>query len=156
MSEPREFLIVRDVQAALRAISVSAGAYTSVADAAVKLDPNASIEDLIRPDGPRPFVLIELKPDGWEYSPANQVRLTLPMVVHWVSESVPTDDKSRLQTYLRGCADVERALAVDISRGGLAYDTRITERTLDLSMPGSQVWAQIAIEVRVHREFGQP
>lgn len=156
MTEPKEFLIVQSVQAALQAIKVSSGAYYTVAASAVKLDPNASIEDLIRPDGPRPFVLIELKPDVWEYSPANQTTLTLPMVVHWISDSTPTDDASRLKTYLRGCADVEKALAVDIARGGLAVDTRITERSMDLSMAGAQVWAQIGIQIRSHRTVGEP
>lgn len=156
MPEPRELLIVQSVQTALLAIAVAGGYYSTVAAGAVKLDPNASVESLMRPDGPRPFVLLELKPDTWEYSPANQVKLTLPMVVHWVSDSTPTDDTSRLQVYLRGCADVEKALAVDITRGGLAYDTRVVSREMDLAMDGAQVWAQIGIEIRVNREFGAP
>lgn len=162
MAEPSEFLIVQNLQAALQAISTLTGSHYSVASTAVKLDPNANIEAMLRPsefgEPPRvwPMVLIELKPDAWEYDPANRVKLTLPMTIHWVSESVPTDDKSLLQTFLRGCADVERAIAADITRGGAAYDTRITGRTLDLSLAGSRVWAQIETEIRLRRDFGTP
>jgi hypothetical protein len=154
--EPIDYRIVKNLQAALLAISTTAGYHYDVAALAVKLDPNHDAESLIAPDGPRPFILLELGKERWEYFPAFQVRITVPVTVHWVSESVPTDDDSRMQTYLRGCADVERAIAVDISRGGLATDHRINGRTLDLAVDGAQVWAMVETEVRINRTYGAP
>lgn len=156
MSEPRELQVLQHLQAALQAISVAGGSYYDLAALAVKLDPNVNVESLIAPDGPRPFIVLEWKPDAWEYAPASQLRLTLKPVVHWVSESVPTDDTSRLQTFLRGCADVERAIAQDTSRGGLAVDTRIVGRTLDLAVDGAQVWAVVDVEIHTRRTYGSP
>lgn len=157
MPEPIDFQIVQDLQAALGAMSVSTGYHYTVAVTAVKLDPNHEVEDIIAPTGPRPFVILELTPDeGWEYQPAEQLVFRLPLTIHWVSDSTPTDDASRMQTYLRGCADVERAITRDITRGGLAQDTRLVKRTFDTAVDGAQVWAQIDLEIFVYRTYGAP
>lgn len=156
MSEPLELRLVQAVQTAIRAITVAGGYFYTVEADAVKLDPNASVEELMRPNGDRPFVLIEVQPDEWEYSPANQCKLITRLVLHWVSDSTPTDDTSRLQTYYRGCADLEKALAADISLGGLAVDVRITERSVDYQLNGAQVWAKVAVDIRSHRTVGVP
>lgn len=157
MAEPLELQIVQSVQAALQAISVAGGYYYDVVASAVKLDPNQAVEDLIAPAGPRPFVIVEVKPDGeWVYEPSNRLRLVQKLTLHWVSASTPTDDTSRLQTFYRGCADVERSIAADHSRGGLAVDTRITGRTLDLAVDGAQVWASIDVDVLSRRTYGAP
>jgi hypothetical protein len=155
-ADPIEFRIIQNLLAALQAITVAGGYHYTVAATAVKLDPNQGIEALIAPGGPRPFVLIEVTPETWQYWPASQVELALPVKIHWVSESTPTDDASRLQTYWRGCADVEKTIAVDISRGGLATDTRITQRTLETVPDGSEVWAAIDVAMKLHRTYGQP
>lgn len=157
MPDPIEYQVIRNLQQALQAISVAGGYHFDVQGTAVKLDPNHKIEDLVAPDGPRPFVLLDLTPpERWDYQPASQVRLALPLTIHWVSDSVPTADESKMQTYLKGCADVEQALAVDVTRGGLAVDTRIVRRTLDSSVDGSQVWALIDTEINLHRTYGRP
>jgi hypothetical protein len=156
MSDPIEYAVVRNLQAALQAIAVSAGFHYNVADIAVKLDPNHKVEDFITPDGPRPFIILELKPEDWSYQPAGRVVLVVPVTIHWVCESTPEEDESRLRTYLCGCADVERAIAKDISRGGLVVDTRIVKRTCDESTEGTQVWAMIDVEIRLHRIYGAP
>ena len=156
MPEPIEFRIVQNLQAALQAIALGAGYHYDVHAVAVKLDPNSAVEALTAPGGPRPLLLIEVKPGPWQYSPASQVKRVLPMTVHWVSESTPTDDVSRMQTFFRGCADVEQAITVDLSRGGLAADTRIIRQNFDTAVDGSQVWGQNEIEVHLHRTFGQP
>lgn len=155
-AESIDYQVVRNLQSALQAITVAGGYHFTVAATAVKLDPNHAVESLVAPDGPRPFVLLEIMADRWEYAPARQLELTLPVTIHWVSDSVPTTDESRLQTYLRGCADVERAIAVDITRGGLAMDTRVVKRTFDTMVDGAQVWGLIEVLMEIHRTYGQP
>lgn len=156
MPEPIEFQILQNLQTALLAIAENDGYHYDVVDSAVKLDPNGDVEALIAPDGPRPFVILQVDPEDWQYFPAREIELRMPVTVHWVSDSTPTDDKSRLQTFFRGCADVERAIAQDITRGGRAFDTTMTRRTLDLAVDGAQVWARIELAINVHRTFGQP
>lgn len=156
MLEPIEYRILANLQAALQQITVGGGYHYDVLGTAVKLDPNQDVEALIEPGGPRPFVVIELAPERWEYFPADQLRLALPMTIHWVHESSPEADESRTLTYLRGCADVEQALAIDPGRGGLATDTRITKRTFEGAVDGSQVWGMVDITITLHRTYGQP
>lgn len=154
--EPIEFQIVQHLQAALLAMTVAGGYHYTMAASAVKLDPNSDIESLIAPNGPRPFSIIELGKQVREYQPSEQVRLVIPLVIHWVSDSSPTDDASRMQTFFRGVADVERAIAADVTRGGLAVDTRIVSPTFDTSSDGAQVWAQIDTEITIYRTYGVP
>ena len=156
MLEPIEFLIVQDLQSALRQIATSRGYHYDVASMAVKLDPNHNVEQLIAPDGPRPYVILEVGREAWQYHPAMELRLTLPMTVHWVSDSTPTDYDSRMQTFFRGCADVERAITQDLSRGGRATDTRIVGRTFDTAVEGAQVWAMVDLSISLLRTYGQP
>lgn len=157
MPEPIAYQIVLTLQQALQAIAVASGYHFDVAATAVKLDPNQDIESLIAPDGPRPFILLELPPQPPpEYHPAGQIRQVLPVTVHWVSDAIPTDDTSRMLTFFRGLADVERAVAVDPTRGGLAVDTRIGQQSFDTAVDGAQVWAQIEIEISLHRTYGAP
>ena len=156
MSEPIEYLVIRNLQAALQAISVTGGYHYDVSDAAVKLDPNVAVESLVHPSFTRPLILIEVVPERWAYQPASALKLFLPLTIHWVSDSTPTTDESRMQTFFRGCADVEQAIAEDVGRGGLASDTRIVKRLFDTAVEGSRVWAQIYIEIWLHRVYGSP
>jgi hypothetical protein len=154
--EPSEFHILVNLRDALRNIKVTSGYHFDVEDVAVKLDPNADVESLIAPGGPRPFVVIEVRPDVWAYSPSKRVNLTLPMAIHWVSDASPTDDESRMLTFFRGCADVERAIAADVSRGGLAIDTTVIERAYSTAIDGAQVWAINKVQILTRRIYGQP
>lgn len=157
MPEPNEYLAIRNLQAALLAISVSGGYHFDVAQLAVKLDPNQGVAALIAPDGPRPFMVLEVKPDKWEYFPASEVRIVIPATVHWVGESLlPENDEARVQMYFRAVADIERALAKDNGRGGHVIDTRIIRRQYDTAVDGAQVWAMVDLEMPLRREYGQP
>lgn len=171
MPEPIDFRIVQNLQTALRAISTTAtpAYHHTVASLAVKLDADHNVEDLISsmvssdPQSPiRPFILLELLPDGpWEYQPADQLLFELPFTVHFVNDSDPTIDDALLQEYLRACADVEQAIAVDHARGTdeagqpLAVDTRIVSREMH-ELSGAMVWTSVTATVRLYREYGKP
>lgn len=156
MPEPNEYLALVALQTALKAMAVADGYHFDVAGLAVKLDPDVDVASIVPPGGNRPFVILEVKPDSAEYQPAKQLRLTLPVTVHWIADSEPTDDASRLLTFFRGCADVERAIGGDITLGGTVTYTGIVRRTFDTSVDGAQVWAQIDVQLRVHRTYGAP
>jgi hypothetical protein len=155
MSEPTEFLIVQQLQAALLAISVATGYHHDLDALAVKLDPNQNVEALIGETALRPFIVLELTPDVFQYQAAMRTRLTLPITIHAIHDADTTDDEALLRTYLRLCADVEQALTQDISRGGRAVDTRILTRKLQ-ALDGRQVWAMVDTEITVIRGYGVP
>lgn len=165
MPEPIEYRVFLDLQAALRQIAIHNGYFHDVAGTAVKLDPNQGVEELVNPDGLRPFIVIEKKPERWEYSGSqdevggvlrDQFLLTLPVVIHWINASDPTIDESRMQTFFRGCADIEQAIGMDRERGGLAVETRIVQRTYDEAFDSAQVWAMVEAEIKIYRTFGLP
>ena len=158
MAEPREYLIVRNLQDVLGRIAARDGYHYDVQAMAVKLDPDNDVEALIVPEGPRPFVLLETfmddGPEDWEFQPAGVVQLTMPVSIYWVSEADQTRDEERIAVFLRGCADVERAIAADHSRGGLAVDTRIRRRRFRGA--GAEVWAVVDVDILVIRQYGEP
>lgn len=156
MPEPIKFRVVQNLQTALRAISVASGYHYNVASVAVKLDPNQANDAVHAPGGDRPLLLIQVNPERRDYQPAGELREVLPIVVHWVNESDAANDDSRMQTFFRGCADVEQAIAQDLGRGGLAIDTRIVKCINNDDLDGSQVWAQIEIEIPLFRQYGLP
>ncbi|MDP1570342.1 MAG: hypothetical protein Q8L86_10085 [Vicinamibacterales bacterium] len=155
-STPVEYRVVRSLQSAIAAIAAGSTYWHTVASTAVKLDPNHKVEELIAPDGPRPFVLIDVQPERWSYPQSGQARLVMPITLHWIGESDRTVDESRDEVFFKACADLEAAIAVDVTRGGLAVDTRIVRRTLDDGMDGGQVWAIVETEVALHRTYGRP
>src|SRR5688572_10784362 len=100
MSEPREYLIVRSLQDALSRIATRDGYHYDVQAMAVKLDPDNEVEALIVPGGPRPFVLLEAfaddSPEDWEFHPAGEIQLSMPVTIHWASEADQRRDEERL------------------------------------------------------------
>ena len=157
MSEPLEFRIIQNLQTALRAISVANGYHHDIAAFAVKLDPDQDVESLIPGDEAlRPFMILALSPDAYEYvEKPIRILLRMPFIIHVVHNTDPKVDDSKLLTYLRLCADVETAIAIDIERGALATDTRIFEREMH-ELAGQQVWAMVKGEIREHRTYGAP
>jgi hypothetical protein len=153
--EPITFRVVQNLQAALEAISIVGGYFHDVAQTAVKLDPNVNVETLIGDQRLRPFVIIEVGPEPFEYQPAKRLKQRIPIVIHAVHDSDPADDSSWLKTFTRLCADVEQAITKDISRGGVASDTRVVTTEFK-SFDGQLVWAFVSIEIVVHRTYGAP
>lgn len=167
MPEPIDYRVMANLKASLQAIATSAGYYYDVDNGAVKLDADHGVEAMLEPTGPRPCVLVELRNESWEYHPAGQVLYTLPVTVHWfhrsaplvdvlLGEPSPPHDEDRMQMFYRGCADVEKALTADTSRGDLVPDTRITDRRWNPVNGGNDVWAELDVEMRVYRAYGVP
>lgn len=155
INRPIEFGVIKDLQAALQAIDQADGYHHTVTAASVKLDPNESAESQRASGGQRPYIMIELGEDAHDQAERPMgVQLELPLIVHWIHDAADNDDDSLLLTYLQGCSDVEKAIAIDVSRGGRASNTRITSRRLEFT--GSEVWALIGVVVRLRRGFGEP
>ena len=160
MADPQDYRAVLNLQAALLAISVAGGFNFNVAATAVKLDPDHAAEQNAAADGVRPLLLIVPPVDQaetWEFQPARRVRVTHSFEIHWVGDSVVTEDASRIHNFYLACQDIERAITQDISRGGVAADTRITGRRFDTSteVRADRVWAVVTVQIVIHRQYGQ-
>lgn len=155
MHEPRDYLAMVALQAALQAISVGGGYYYDVRGTFVKLDPDHGVEELIEATAARPLIFLELQPEQWEYTGAQSLKVRQPVLIHWISESRPDRDADPLQTFLRGCADVERAITRDLTLGGTVRDIKITGRLFNRDL-GSEVWAIVNTVMVIHRVFGEP
>ncbi len=153
--DPIEFRIVQNLQSALKNISKSGGYHHDIDALAVKLDPNHDVESLIGEEPLLPFLALEYGPQVFEYQPASQIITIVPLTIHAVGDSDTEDDDSLMLTYLTLCADVEQAIAVDTTRGGLATDTRIVDRFIH-EIAGRRVWAENRCQIRIYRTYGAP
>lgn len=158
MAVPREYLIVLNIQAALQAMRTRDGYHFNVEQIAIKLDANDDVESRIGDYAVRPFTVLQVNPDGWKVggSRPNRADIVMPMTIFWMNETEDQTDTGRMLMFYQGFADVERALARDITRGSLAQDTLITSRTMRDREAGAQVWAQVDFEVRTCRTYGEP
>lgn len=162
MSEPNEYLAIRTLRDNFAAISTARGFYYDVLPTAVSIDPVAQWESMLRPDGPRPVILIERGEESWSFSAGDQVekggvRLSMPLTVHHIVERVPEADDDRMQLHYRGCADIERAVALDPSLGGTIFETLITKRSIDYERSGgTRVWSLIDLTLDCFRDYGHP
>lgn len=159
--DPIEFRIITNMQTALQSIRRVDGYHHDLESVAVRLDPNYDIEALVgeatvEADSPlRPFIVLVTSPDLFDYYPSKQLRLLMPFIIHAVNDSDPTDDQELQKTYFKLCADVETAIAIDVTRGALATDTRILEREMHEPI-GQLVWSMIKGEIRLQRTYGAP
>jgi len=155
MSEPLDFQILANLKAALLAISIAGGYHYDVAAGAVKIDPATDLDALLAPGGPRPFYGIELGTDSKEYYPSDQMKVTRQFKVFVVHDSDPADDDDFMRVHLRCCADVEKAVRADASRGGIAMETLITNATF-VTLYAPKVWTEVDLDVTLYRTNGQP
>jgi hypothetical protein len=81
------------------------------------------------------------------------VKLALPIRVHWFGEGEATNDEELRQMAYRAYADIEKAIAVDITLGQLAVDTRVVQRAAVFD--GSAVWVAVDLMVKVIRTYGE-
>lgn len=155
-NDPISLAVLKNLRDTLQAISTASGYHTTVPAGAVKFDIDQDVESLVDPDGPRPFVLIEVLAESREYFPAGEVRCVYPVKVHWVTDATDDSDDAKLTLFCQGAADIEKAIAVDPSRGGVASDTRIVRSLYDSSVEGLRVWGTTEITISVRRTYGQP
>lgn len=157
MPNPLTHDVLLNLQTTLQAISVAGGYHFDVDDDAVSLDPDKHIELLTGSSLRAPFYIIEAPPGRrFDYHPANQLRQVLTVNVTGAHEATPLQPQTKLLRYEQLCADVERAVAVDHTRGGLATDTRVMDQQMGVIVGGQRVLAIIELEVRLYRTFGSP
>lgn len=157
MAEPISYRILLNLQDALQAISKSGGYWFNVGDDAVSIDPVDAIEVILGRTVQSPFMVVEAGPSGRpNYQPAEQMIELLPASIIAAADAKQLDPVARIQTYERLCADIEKAVTEDHTRGGLATDTRITSKQMNVNTGSVRVLAVVQLEIRVYREYGAP
>jgi hypothetical protein len=164
MTEPLGYQILLNLQSALRSISTGAGYFFTADSGAVSIDPVDVIEIVLGRAASSPFIVIELGVEGRPtYQPASQMLEFLPFNVIAFANATHNDPVSRAKIYEQLCADVEKALLADLagpgsgmSRGGLATDTRVTGKQMQVTTGSLRVVAIVQVEVKTYREYGKP
>lgn len=160
MPEPIEYDIVLDYQTALRTISVAGGYFNDVDSASVSIDPADHLEVLTGTLARFPFFIIEISPARrLRYLPAKQMIEVIPIDITAAAEATQLVATSRVQTFERLAADIEKALTVDITRGDRVSETKIVDKQMGMMVgggSGQRIIAVIQTEVRLHREYGKP
>lgn len=147
------------IKTVLQAISIAGGYFYDVDDAAVMLDPDQSTEAIIKPNGPRPLIVIRAgsSSDAWGFTPSDQVKVILPVSIVWENRATAGVDASRVEMFAKGSADIERALTRDRSLGidGVC-DVLIQNRTLLVADSGLDLRIEMQVNVELYRTYGEP
>ncbi len=149
--------IVVNLQAALQAITAPTY-FNTVKPTSVVLDPVAldvvSTTEL-------PFLVVGhrievIGPRLYTSRPVS-IKIRRRIVIEAVLDAPGTDFAHKLTAIQQLVADVETALTVDVTRGGLALDTRVEDETLYVGLATqSRCYVEIPVEVTFGRKHGQP
>lgn len=157
MAESIEYQVLLDVQSTLQGISVAGGYHFDVDADAVSLDPQDHMEIMRPTSGLTPFFVIEVSPNRTiEYFQADQIREIVPIDITCAASTEQTDRLDRIRVFERLCKDVETALAVDVTRGGLVGHHQIENKQMGIMVGSDRVFAIVETTVRLHRTYGAP
>lgn len=149
--------VLEHICAAIRAMTIAGGYHWNVQYDSVRTD---AVNLVGVPHEQRPLFVVEFSPDGRRaYEPANQVVDDLKVLVSAivdVEEEIiaPT---AKHATGLVLAADLERALTMDITRGGWCGDTRLAmpELLIGTGRDPSVVVVQEVECFHLHRPYGE-
>ena len=104
-----------------------------------------------------PFFIVEVSPNrGIEYFPASQLLELIPIDITAAHDAEPLVATSRLSRFQQLCADIEKAVTVDVTRGGRVVDTLIRDKQMGMMVGGQRVIAVVQLELRLYRTYGAP
>lgn len=128
----------------------------TVVSSSVTLDPAKNL--LTAPAGDGPWYQIEPVPDGSiEYFPALQLVHEFRINITGRHTADPSTPEGKVDVWESMIEDLEKVLAVDITRSGLVVDTRMAGEPRPFVGVGSDaVFVVFPIQCRLHRTSGLP
>lgn len=156
MADPQRLLIQQDLATALRAMTVAGGYTYTVQAGSVTLDP-VSLETV--PPGMLPACYVHADTGSErQFQPADRIKDRYRYTIVWRADAVGHDMDRKTKVFERMSADLEKALTVDITRGGHAIDTRLDPPDAPLMQLGA---GQVVIGVQTltvvtRHVYGQP
>lgn len=158
MTEPIEYRILLNARDSLQAISQSGGYFFTAEAGSVSVDPIDTIDIILGRAAASPSFVVEVGSAGRPtYQPASQILELIPVnIIAFANSDQQQDPVAKTKVYERLCADIEKAMTADITRGGMATDTRIIGRQMQVTTGSVRVVALVQLEVRVYRTYGAP
>lgn len=149
-------LALRRLRAVLQGINGSAGGYTyTIKPASVRLDP---LNLLDTHETARPLVALELT-DGGErtFQPADMLEDERLVIISALLDVPGQRADRRITAGLRLAADLERAIASDLTLGGLAVSVRARQpEVLMAHQTSAAVIVQMPVILQLYRPYGRP
>lgn len=153
MADSKRLAIIKNIQAALQAISVASGYNYTVPAASVVYDPAVNLLGMNGAD--LPFMVIEATPDGGkDYYPAEQLREIFRVNIYARIDVDSSDPTARATGWERLAQDIEKALTQDLTRGGNAVDTRLGVPSPFIGVGSNIVILLQPVEIRIYRSYG--
>lgn len=157
MTETLTYRALLNLQTAIRSIGSRAEDFYKVEAKSVSLDPMDIVSIQTGRAKASPFFVIELAPSNRpSYGKSDQILEIIPVNIVGYVNAAAGDPLSRLMSYERLCADVERAIHADVKLGGLVGDVRIGPKQMQAVMGSQRVTAIIQIDLRTYRFYGSP
>lgn len=153
--DPVRLRVLLSLQTALASMSVATGYHWDVSASAVTLDYRNLSTAVTLPA----FVVAQAGDDTREFLPANRIKDQFRVMVFGRVDAKGLSDQNRRVTafeYL--AADIERAFSAEITRGGLAVDTRVQpprEPFIEMD-PVNSVYIEQPVEIILRRMYGRP
>jgi hypothetical protein len=148
-------LITEAIVTALRAITGAEYHYPVLNAACVDADPTVNLLTVNGADLPR--YVVECTPDGErEFFPAMQLRDFVQFNVHVRKDAASAEAHARMETWENLGADIEKALTVDVTLGGLVYDVRVAQPRPFVGVGSAIVIVVNPVRVSLHRTYGEP
>ena len=148
--------LIQNVADSLRAINAASGYYLTVQPESVKTEP----ADLLTAPGPNlPMFLVAASQRAPRiFHPSKRVRETVAVDITAAADvGDTTDPTAKLTACEQLAADMEKALALDITRGQIAMVTRVLDPQFWMNM-GNQARVIVVqpVDIEVQRIYGQP
>lgn len=121
----------------------------------VSIDP---VPDALLPTAAQPVIMVQPTNRGViEYHPAFRLEHKFEVEISAYLD-VPGIDPDRKVTALEQLwSDIERAVTIDVTRGGVAVDTRLDEPQFFVAAgPDEGALLTASAEIKFHRIYGQP
>lgn len=152
---PRRKQIIEALATRLRAITGAEYHYPVSHESQVTVDPTVN---LMTSDGyDLPLYQIEPTPDGTkEYYPADQMREFFELNIHSRYDAKDADAAARMTVWENLAHDIEKAVNVDYTFGGLVYDARLGVPRPFVGVGSNMVILIQPISMRLHRTYGAP
>jgi len=156
MADSQRLAIRKSVQAALQAMSVAGGYHWDVKPSSVVRDP-VSLLTVAATETPF-FVLGETEPMNRTFFPAMEMEDAILLRLYARVDAPGLEANRKDDAFENLIADIEKALTVDITRGQNAIDTRLHQPEASATgLPNqNMVLVMQPIEIRTHRQYGQP
>lgn len=155
-TDPLRYRVMQNVQTTLAAIAERDGYHYTIPPGSVYLEP---VDLLQQPSSKLPVLIVA--PDDRQTERVflqQRIRSVFRMLITGIVEAEGSDPGRKLAAAERLYSDIEKALRVDLSRGGLTSATRVFEPDPPFLGLGSQlrVIIQQPIDCWIQRDYGSP